>query len=499
MKKSKIISLICLIVIMVCSLTLAACGEAKLQSIKMDQQTFKLTYAVGEQIDYSQMEVLAIFDDESTKTYHLTDDGVTYTPIDVTTAGTKEFKVSVNGIEYKVNVEVKAVESSLAFKENSYKTVYEHNEVIDYSTIKLVLTYNDSTTKEVSLTDEGVTYTPINTQTVGTKTIVASYKGFTAVANCEVKAVLSSIELINVKEKFAQGEVVDYSAVKVLAHYSDETSKQFAITATGVEITQEIDTQTPGSKKLIVTYSGKTAEKTVTVEQPTVAKIEFDANSGLKAEYKVNETFNASQVKIKVTQTDATSTTSYVYLNDSAVAYSVDLSTQGTKTLSVTYGGRTITTTINVVAVLQSIEFKQGTPIELYLNETIDYSKIFINLIYNDDNANRELALTESGVEYTPIDVTVPGTAEFKATYQGLEAVINVTVVKKIESINLTQSAYEFNQNSTVDYSTIYLKVVYADNTFDTISLADAGVEHNQIDTSKLANNLILTVNVRAS
>lgn len=65
------------------------------------------------------------------------------------------------------------------------KTVVR-NETIDYSAIKLMVAYDNDTQKTIKLTDKGVEYDPIDTSTVGVKTLNVRYSGQTTAASIEV-------------------------------------------------------------------------------------------------------------------------------------------------------------------------------------------------------------------------------------------------------------------------------------------------------------------------
>lgn len=371
MKKSKIFSILSLIVIMITSLFISACGEVGVKEIQIDETTFKGVYEVGEEIDYSKIQVKAVLEDGSEKVYKLTDEGVEYTPIDTTSVGTKEFKITVQG-----------------------------------------------------------------------SSIVLSVK---------VNPALSSIEIFNAKTMYALNEEVDYSSILLKAVYGDETENFIKLSQEGVTYNQ-IDTSTPGEKVFTVEYLGKTASLTLVVSAPSIKSLEIV--SGLKAEYNVGETLNASEIKLKVVKDDADSTIEYVFLNSSEVAYSVDLTSQGEKIISITYGGLTITKTIKVVAVLQSIAFESNS-ITVDYKSAIDYSKIFINVIYNDANVNKKVALNDSDVTILEeVDTFELGTQTLKVEYQGKQATVEVVVAKtnaiKPLRFALPQSYIDYQEASMV-------------------------------------------------
>ncbi len=371
MKKSKIFSILSLIVIMITSLFISACGEVGVKEIQIDETTFKGVYEVGEEIDYSKIQVKAVLEDGSEKVYKLTDEGVEYTPIDTSTVGIKDFKVTIQGTSIVLNVKVNLALSSIEIF--NAKTMYALNEEVDYSSILLKAVYGDGSEESINLTKEGVTY-------------------------------------------------------------------------------NQIDTSTPGEKVFTVEYLGKTASLTVVVSAPTIKSLEIV--SGLKAEYNVGETLNTSEIKLKVVKDDEDSTVEYVFLNSSEVAYSVDLTSQGEKVLSITYGGLTITKTIKVVAVLQKIEFESNT-LTIDYKSAIDYSKIFINVIYNDANVNKKVALNDSEITILEdIDTFELGTQTLKVEYQGKQATTKVVVAKtnaiKPLRFALPQSYIDYQEASKV-------------------------------------------------
>ena len=370
MRKSKVLSVVMLAIVMVMSLIITACsGALAIKEIQIDKSTYSGVFVVGEEIDYSKIQVKVVYEDDSEKTFKLTDNGVTYTAIDTSTVGTKEFKITVEG-------------SSI-------------------------------------------------------------------VLSAVVNPALKNIEIFNAKTNYALNEEVDYSAILFKAIYGDDSEKYINVTSEGVTYST-IDTSTAGEKIFTVEYAGKTANLTIIVSAPTVKSISVD--SGLKAEYKVGETFNASEVKLIVVKDDADATVEYVYLNDSAVSYAIDLTSQGEKTLSITYGGVTITKVVSVVAVLQEIKFTQ-TEIIFDYKSTVDYSTITIDLIYNDANVNSKLTLLDNGVAILQeVDTYELGVQTLMVEYQGKQATIQVEV-KKANAIRpviftLPQSYIDFKNES---------------------------------------------------
>ena len=103
---------------------------------------------------------------------------------------------------------------------------------------------------------------------------------------------LSSITLNtdNVKKTFTVGETFTYSGLVVTAHYSDNSTA--TVTPTSVS---SPDMSTAGSKTITVTYNGKSATYTITVNAATPTSITATVS---KAFY-VGETISKSDITVK--------------------------------------------------------------------------------------------------------------------------------------------------------------------------------------------------------
>ena len=503
MKRTKLISLIALIATMFMTLSLTACGEPSITGIEFDTTTLKTQYSVGESVDKNDVKFVVSYDDESQKTFSLSDPDVQIvTDFDTTTVGNKKFTVKYKEITVNFDYTVVAVYQSLSFVQGTYKTVYDYGETIDYSQIKIIASYNDGTSTTLSLTDEGVTKSTINTSQVGAQTLSASYNGKTTEIQVEVKAVLTGIELKGYLLEYGFEQENATENVYILASYNDSTTKKIYLNEEGVEILENINTSVVSEQTLKVSYGGFEAQVQVTIVQATVKSIEIDETT-LKSEYKIGSTdFNPSEIQINVSEYDGTTT--ILFLNSAGVSYTVDSDSHGVQVLQVSYGGRVDTVNVNFVAVLQRIEFKQATQTVFGYNQAIDYSKILVTLVYNDVSVNRDMTLAElenAGATLNKISINTIGEQNLSATYEGKTCQLDVKVVALVTKIELTQDVYELklNPSQQFDYSTIRLTVFYNDTTSIETSLTDSNyanfITHsNNVSLSQEALNVIFTV-----
>ena len=198
MKKSSIISLIFLCISMFTLALFSACTPATVKEIKFKDETVKSVYMLNEQIDYSAIKLIVEYSDQTTKESALTDTdkGVEYSPIDTSTVGQKvlsatyENKLAVKNVEV---VENKVI-ASIKFKSDIQKEFYI-NEVVDYSKMFIIATYNDNSTVEIPLSDNAVEYAKIDTSAKGTIKFKVEYmEKTTEEITIEIKNSLLPIE-----------------------------------------------------------------------------------------------------------------------------------------------------------------------------------------------------------------------------------------------------------------------------------------------------------------
>lgn len=158
---------------------------------------------------------------------------------------------------------------------------------------------------------------------------------------------------------------VSITAVKTkTAYYTDETFSTSDVTATVTYddastasksasdlVFGAVDITTIGTKSLSVSYTedGETVSTTISIsvsERPIVKTLTSISATKTKTSYEVGETFSTSDVVVTAHYSDSTTAT----VTTSATIGTVDTSTEGSKTLNISYseGGVTETTTITI-------------------------------------------------------------------------------------------------------------------------------------------------------
>lgn len=257
---------------------------------------------------------------------------------------------------YKVEIIAKTLES-IAVTTLPNKTHYlVGKDVFSAEGGKVTLYYNNDTSDIIDLNSSMVS--GFSNQTVGVITLTVTYKGKTDTFNITVdEKTLTSISVTAKPNKlsYLEGESFSKTGLVVTAYYDNDTSAAVSnYSISGYS-------STPGTKTITVAYNGKTDTFTVTVLAKSLSSIAVTTKPS-KLTYTEGEAFDKSGMVV----------TAYYNNNTSGVVtdYSVSgyTSTPGTKTITVTYGGKNATFTVTV---------KSGVPLSITSSKfTVSGNKI---------------------------------------------------------------------------------------------------------------------------
>lgn len=222
-------------------------------------------------------------------------------------------------------------------------------------------------------------------------------------------------------------DTYDTSDIEVYADYSDDTS--VLIDNEELEFST-LDTSTAGEKTLTITYQGKTCTVTVTVlvnpDQIAITGISVNQES-LKTELVVGQTLDLTNVEVYVDYNDLTRDS----LDNSDVTFStVDTSTAGEKTLTVTYDDKY---TCNVKITVYE-------PQALVVDEETVQKTFVIGDVYNAKTAKVYAKVSDTKrFELAPAEYTVSelnlqqeGAQTLTYSYSGFNVSVNVYVYHSI-------------------------------------------------------------------
>lgn len=327
-----------------CTTTLYAIWEkipATVSSISIQSKPTKTTYMIGDTFSSSGLSIKVNMSDGTSKTVT---SGFTLSSPDMSTAGTKTVTVTYQGKTTSFTVTVQT--PSISVSANSKTMTVGDTVTLTATTTPSGQTviWTSSNTSVVSVSNGVVT-----AKASGTAIITAKFtyngRAYSKTCNVTVNNPPATVSSIAVQSKptktvYTVGEAFSSSGLSIKVNMSDGTSK----TVTSGFTVSAPNMSTVGTKTVTVTYSGKSTTFTITVNPlATVSSIAVQSKP-TKTVYTVGETFNLTGLSIKVNISDGTSKT----VTSGFTVSSPNMSTAGTKTVTVTYQGKTTSFTITV-------------------------------------------------------------------------------------------------------------------------------------------------------
>ncbi len=381
-------------------------------------------YFVGDTLNASGLSLVAKYNDGTSKTIF---NDFTCSPTTLTASGTQTISVSYEGktTKFTVNVE-KVLPAYISVKSNPSKTSYYVGDTLDTSGLTLTETYNNGTTKIVTT---GFSCTPTKLSSSGTKSITVTYNGKTTTFSVNVKSVdpiSISIQNKPTKTSYYEGDSLNTSGLSLSVKYNNGTTK----TITSGFSCSPTTLSSSGTKTITVSYEGFTTTFTVNVEKVEPTSISVN-NKPTKTSYYKGETLNTSGLSLTVKCNNGTTKT----ITSGFSCSPTTLSSSGTKTITVSYEGKTTTFTVYVEdVVVSSISVKSGpTKTSYYEGDTLNTSGLSLTVKYNNGTSKT----ISSGFSCSPTSLSSSGTKTITVTYEGKTTTFTVSV-SKLELSSIT-------------------------------------------------------------
>ena len=396
-------------------------NEFYVKSIEIASTPTKTAYFVGDTLDTTGLKIKVFYNSGASKVF---DTGFTCTPTTLNTAGTQTITVSYKDATISVpktatfDVTVQDVTlSGIAIASNPSKTSYYVGDTLDTTGLKLTATYNNGTTQTIT---GGFTCTPTALSTAGVQTVTVNYGGKTATFAVNVQEVtLSGIAIASnpSKTSYFVGDTLDTTGLKLTATYSNGTTQTITsgFTCTPTALTSA------GAQTVTVNYGGKTATFTVNVQNVTLSGIAIASNP-TKTSYFVGDTLDTTGLKLTATYSNGTTQT----ITSGFTCTPTALTSAGAQTVTVNYGGKTATFTVNVQNVtLSGIAIASNpTKTSYFVGDTLDTTGLKLTATYS----NGTTQTITSGFTCTPTALTSAGAQTVTVNYGGKTATFTVNV-----------------------------------------------------------------------
>ena len=390
--KKKISLLLFILVIAVCILGLMACnGSFAMDEFIVDQSKFIKEYEVGDEVDLSQLEIKATFNDGTTEripfdkvTFQLDgkEIGLSDSYKITETAGQKHLVIKYSDQTRVIWITVKEkhipVLSGVRIQEDSLKKDYIVKDNVTLEGLKVFALYDKDTEweaeKEIALTDEGVTvFSDLENvtdsfnkiaATVGSKSIRVKYNTFESnnTVTINVSDVVDTVTVVapeSLKTTYKVGDLVRWTGFTATAEY--RSGKKEAVSEIKYYLgTSEVDfnalTATRGTKNVVAkAVKGDTVgtkDITVTVENvltsisvSTYGNLNYVTGDQLSVEsfdgVKIDTFFADHQDNGQITLT--TEGVSCLGADGQTLDFADLTNTAGNKTVTVSFQGKTAT------------------------------------------------------------------------------------------------------------------------------------------------------------
>ena len=217
------------------------------------------------------------------------------------------------------------------------------------------------------------------------------------------------------------GKIPDFTGIKVNVSYSDGTSKQVGYEDVTLST---LDVTTAGSKVVTVTYSGHKTTFTVNIIEKTAILESITIVPGTVAtSVKRGDTYDVSALQVVGNYSDGT--VRALAIEDVTVT-TVDTSSAGDKTLTVTYGDKAATLAVKVIDITKLSVVTGTVADKIYVGQTLDVSKIQVVVAYAD---NETKTVEAHDLVVGTIDTTTIGDKDLSISYKGFESKFEVEVV----------------------------------------------------------------------
>ena len=360
------------------------------------------------------------------------------------------------------------------------KTGYRYEEAISYEGLKVIATYSDNSTFNVTgfctiTPDEGKSFEPSTDSTVAVRCVDGNLSRLQTF-NLEL-VTFSSISIITepTKKKYRYGDAINYSGLKVVAIYSDDTEENITSECEISPVEGKLfDSSTDTTVTVSYTEFMVTKTTTMNLEEIKLTRIEI-TNQPTKTKYKNGEVIDYSGLAITAHYADATVKSGVTdecefSLEEGEIFNTSDSSLDVTVTYTEGNNSKTATLTLTH-KIVSRIEIT-SLPLKTYYkrDERISYLGLIVSAVYSDNskdfiyNKSTKLCTLSraEGKAFNPVTdttVTIVYTTDGNTFTQDFS--LEETIFTGISvTAQPTKTAYRAGEN--INYDGIVVKAMYS-------------------------------------
>lgn len=371
---------------------------------------FKTSYFVGDNLDLSNAKLTATYNSGKTEDINIL--ATMISGFDSTNPANINLTLTYSGKTItNISCQIKAIELvNVTLKESFKDTVYFVGETINLSGNKLILSYNNSTTKEIDISSSMILN--FSTAYSGNKQFIIIYDNFSIIVNYTVLDVIAtSIELVSNFESttYFVGDKINLSGAQIKITYNNETTE---ILPVELNMIRNFSTSTAGTKNLTITYKEVSLTSEYTVSEIVALELTLSKPFN-KTTYYTGQQLDVSGAEITINYSNGKSETLEV-TNSMVKTFSTALGGENKK-MKITYNGLSVYTNYTVIERLISVHTSiQNT---YSINEELNVEGGQLIITYNNGTPTEYIDITAEMI--TGFDSTTAGTKYLTITYDG--------------------------------------------------------------------------------
>jgi len=337
------------------------------------------------------------------------------------------------------------------------KTEYYIKERFDETGLDLEVTNRFGVTKSVT---EGFECFSPTFMSAGEKTVEVMYKGYTIPITVNVKAKdYSELKVIQQPQRteFFVNEPLDFSGIKLEAHYGDSSSYETLENPNSFTISPA-SFDRPGLYDVTIAYENVSTTYQIKIIQPEIETIVVSQPPN-KTDYLIGDPLDHSGLTLTVTYSDG----STQMVTEGFTLSETKLNKPGNTTITVNYEGKEASFDVAVQELsLQEIRIDSLPSKLLYtVAEELDITGMKVVAVMSN---GAEEILSDDAFNYAPKKLSSAGTKTITVTYSGKKTSFEVTVEEAAVtgfSISAKPSKLNYNQGDSLNTSGMKLKVRY--------------------------------------
>ena len=293
--------------------------------------------------------------------------------------------------------------------------------------------------------------------------------------------------IYNYDNTYTINETFSLSGAKLKITNKDGSETE--ITITDDMIKSLPDMSTVGTKTITIVYDGN--EFTLTIEVLEASVINHQI-TGYETSYYTNDTLNVSDLRLKLFYDNGTDETKTV--TPSMIQQMPDMTTAGTKTVTILYGGESYSFTISVIEPTITGYTVTGYEQSYFTSDEFTLDNVKLNLSYNN-NSQKTIDITPSMIEEMPV-MTTAGTKTIIVNYQGHQYQFTINVVAPSQ-VDYVISGYQNSYFTTSTFTTdgLKLKVFYNDDSEEEIDITEAMIQQMPVMTTAGTKTIVVNYN----